>query len=175
MSTIVHEANLPGFLTYAPYVEQARLEEFQQAFEEHKDRIFSLGYYMTGSELCAEELSTRVFLKSFKQHRNPEALNIDLNLVNALRESMPIGVLTLNVKPSSDVSVRSNTKRTELEAAVMELPPTERMIFLMHDVEGYGHRRIAGTIGVTETESKQGLLQARLKVREVIARVKQNP
>jgi DNA-directed RNA polymerase specialized sigma24 family protein len=49
------------------------------------------------------------------------------------------------------------------------LPATERLVFLMHDVENYDHARIARTIGITEAESKAGLFQARLKLRELLA------
>jgi RNA polymerase sigma-70 factor, ECF subfamily len=49
------------------------------------------------------------------------------------------------------------------------LPATERMIFLMHDVEGYDHDRIARTIGLERDESVQGLHQARLRLRNLLA------
>jgi DNA-directed RNA polymerase specialized sigma24 family protein len=65
--------------------------------------------------------------------------------------------------------VRRNTRRADLERAVVQLPSTERMIFLMHDVENYDHARIARTLGISEVESKAGLFQARLKLRELLA------
>ena len=43
------------------------------------------------------------------------------------------------------------------------------MIFLLHDVEGYNHARIAKLIGLTENESQNGLHQARLRMRELLA------
>ena len=46
--------------------------------------------------------------------------------------------------------------------AVVQLPPTERMIFLMHDVENYDHARIAHILGLSEDESRYGLHQGRL-------------
>jgi len=58
-----------------------------------------------------------------------------------------------------------------LENAVAQLPATERLIFLMHDVEGYDHARISRTIGVSEIESGYGLHQARLKMRELLAKM----
>jgi RNA polymerase sigma-70 factor (ECF subfamily) len=56
-----------------------------------------------------------------------------------------------------------------MEEAVAQLPATERMIFLMHDVESYSHERIAKTMGISQEESKGGLFQARLKMREILA------
>jgi DNA-directed RNA polymerase specialized sigma24 family protein len=43
------------------------------------------------------------------------------------------------------------------------------MIFLMHDVENYSHARIARSLGLGEDESIQGLHQARLRLRRLMA------
>ena len=59
--------------------------------------------------------------------------------------------------------------RTHLERAVVQLPPTERMIFLMHDVENYDHCRIARYLELTEDQSRNALHQARLRLRELLA------
>ena len=67
-------------------------------------------------------------------------------------------------------SVRRNTLRVDLERAVVQLPPTEKMIFLMHDVESYDHARIARTLGLSDEESRLGLHQARLRMRELLAK-----
>jgi DNA-directed RNA polymerase specialized sigma24 family protein len=53
----------------------------------------------------------------------------------------------------------------------VQLPATEKMIFLMHDVESYEHDRIARLLGISEEESKLGLHQARVQIRELIARM----
>ena len=53
--------------------------------------------------------------------------------------------------------------------AVVQVPPTERLIFLMHDVEGYDHARIARLLGVNEAESQTGLHQARIRIRQLVA------
>jgi DNA-directed RNA polymerase specialized sigma24 family protein len=66
------------------------------------------------------------------------------------------------------VGLRRNTKRVELELAVVQLPPTERMIFLLHDVERYDHSRISRILGLSEQESAYGLHQARLRLRELL-------
>jgi DNA-directed RNA polymerase specialized sigma24 family protein len=58
-----------------------------------------------------------------------------------------------------------------LERAVVQLPATEKLIFLLHDVESYEHERIAKLLGITTDESKFGLHQARLRVRELVARM----
>jgi DNA-directed RNA polymerase specialized sigma24 family protein len=43
------------------------------------------------------------------------------------------------------------------------------MIFCMHDGDAYDHARIARTLGISEDESRQGLHQARLRIRELVS------
>ena len=62
-------------------------------------------------------------------------------------------------------------KRVHLELAVVQLPATEKLIYLMHDGEGYGHSRIAQALSISVLESKEGLHQARLKIRELVAKM----
>jgi DNA-directed RNA polymerase specialized sigma24 family protein len=66
-------------------------------------------------------------------------------------------------------NVRRNTLRVELERAIVQLPYTERMIFCMHDGDAYDHARIARTLGISESESRHGLHQARLRIRELVS------
>jgi RNA polymerase sigma-70 factor (ECF subfamily) len=62
-----------------------------------------------------------------------------------------------------------NVKRNDLEAALVHLPATERMVFLLRDVEGYPVDRVASTLELTPQAVNLALLRARLKLREVLA------
>ena len=59
--------------------------------------------------------------------------------------------------------------KTRLHSAIDALSEKLRPVFLMHDVEGYNHARIAKLIGLSENESRNGLHQARLRMRELLA------
>jgi DNA-directed RNA polymerase specialized sigma24 family protein len=114
---------------------------------------------------------THTFCRAFAKGDTPTAEEIDRCLISDLREYMPLGALTLDCAPCERVLwVRRNTLRVDLERAVVQLPNTERMIFLMHDVESYDHARIARTLGLTDEESRIGLHQARLRMRELLAK-----
>lgn len=60
----------------------------------------------------------------------------------------------------------------ELMELVMSLPPGFRTVFNMYAIEGYSHKEIAETLGVTETTSRtqfsraRAWLQAKIKERE---------
>jgi RNA polymerase sigma-70 factor (ECF subfamily) len=168
MAVSIQQAKL-GFAGSISWPE-ARDRAYQEAFEENRHRVYSLAFRMTDNELVAEELMINSFCRAFAVSPAPEAESLDRALVAELRELMPLGALTLECAPRAEAgALRRNTKRAELEAAVVQLPPTERMVFLLHDVERYDHARISRILGLNEQESAYGLHQARLRLRELLA------
>lgn len=59
--------------------------------------------------------------------------------------------------------------RLDLERALASLPPGARTVFVLHDVEGFEHKEIAGMLGVTDGTSKSQLHRARLRLRDLLA------
>jgi RNA polymerase sigma-70 factor (ECF subfamily) len=58
--------------------------------------------------------------------------------------------------------------RVGLERAVGELPPGYRLVFVLHDVEGYEHNEIAGMMGCSIGNSKSQLHKARMRLRDLL-------
>jgi DNA-directed RNA polymerase specialized sigma24 family protein len=169
--TSVQEAKMFGFATYMPAVLPRGVDSYSETYELNRHRVYALAFWMTDNELDAAELMTQSFCRAFAKADAPSAEEIDRGLISVLREYMPLGTLTLNCAPCEKVlSVRRNTLRVDLERAVIQLPPTEKMIFLMHDVESYDHARIGRALGISDEESRLGLHQARLRMRELLAK-----
>jgi RNA polymerase sigma-70 factor, ECF subfamily len=164
------EAKWTGVAAYLPSATEARAAAYKQVFQENRHRVYALAFWMTDNEMAAEEIMSATFCRAFATSPNPSAEIIDRALFSEVRELMPIGILSLECKPATEVAnVRGNTKRVHLERAVVQLPPTERMVFLLHDVEGYDFARMARTLTLTEDECRHGLHQARLRLRELLA------
>lgn len=164
--------NFSSFAEYFPAVAAVERSTFQTVYDENRHRVYALSFWMTDNEITAEELMTYAFRRAFATSNHPSAETIDVALVEELRELMPIGTLTLECAACDKVeNVRRNTLRVHLERAVVQLPATEKMIFLLHDVEGYSHARIARYLDLTEEECQRGLHQARLRIRELLARM----
>jgi len=145
---------------------------YREIYEENCHRIYSLSFWMTDNELVAEQLLNNTFLRAFAGSNKPKAENIDRAFIAEMREMFAIGSLTLSSAVDTQISsVRSNMKRIHLERAVVQLPATEKLIFLYHDVEGFDHDQIGRLIGVTKEESMSGLHQARLRLRELVSRM----
>jgi RNA polymerase sigma-70 factor, ECF subfamily len=170
MASMTRQEKITNYATFVPTVVPVRPEVYEAVYQQNRHRIYALAFWMTDNELSAEELMRNVFLRAFASNAEPTAEMLDRALITEVRELMPLGVLTLDEGICTEApSIRRNILRTQLERAVVQLPATERMIFLMHDVESYSHERIARTIGVTEDESLQGVHQARLRLRNLLA------
>jgi RNA polymerase sigma-70 factor (ECF subfamily) len=59
--------------------------------------------------------------------------------------------------------------RTRLHEEIDRLPEGYRMVFLLHDVEGYTHEEIGAMLGVQSGTSKAQLFRARARLRERLA------
>ena len=170
MASSIEQAKITGFAAILPETAPARLETYQEVYEQNCHRLYSLAFWMTDNEIAAEELMSNVFYRAFASSSQPTPEALDRALITEVRELMPLGALTLQCQTCEQVlGARRNVKRIHLERALVQLPATERLIFLLHDVESYDHARIARTLGLSEEESQYGLHQARLRVRNLVA------
>ena len=173
MANSYQDAKITGFAAYLPKAAAGEIEKYQSAYEQNRHRVYSFAFWMTDSELAAEELLGATFGRVFASTDSPTTEMVDRALLTEIRELMPIGTLTLESETVTDVSeIRKNTKRIFLERAIVQVPATERLLFVMHDGEGYSHERMSKMLGITEEESKLGLHQARLRIRELVADMK---
>ena len=164
------QSAINSLATYFPATESQT--RYSEIYEDHCHRIYSLAFWMTDNELTAEQLSANAFLRAFAMAEQPTCDQIDRAFITEVRESTLIGTLTLHCAISPETrTIYGNIKRIHLERAVVQLPATEKLIFLMHDVEGYQHSRVARLLGLTEEESRLGLHQARVQIRALIAQM----
>ena len=57
--------------------------------------------------------------------------------------------------------------------AISELPDGYRVIFILHEVDGYQHREIAELLGCSVGTSKSQLHKAKLRIRELLTSISQ--
>jgi len=67
-----------------------------------------------------------------------------------------------------DPALAGAIDRLALERAVGELPAGYRLIFVLHDIEGYEHNEIASMLDCSIGNSKSQLHKARLKLRDAV-------
>lgn len=155
---------------------------FERLYSAHVDRVYSLCARMCGDRTAAEELTQDVFVRawekltlfrgesSFATWLHRLAVNVVLNARKGdgrRRSRIDESVEDLEMLPHATDHVG---ERMDLQAAIAELPPGARRVFVLHDVQGYKHEDIAELLGVTSGGSKAQLHRARMLLREKLTR-----
>lgn len=139
-------------------------------YETHKHRAYAIAYYMVGNEIEADKVTQGAFLRAFRQAEEPDGHCVDCSLVSELRERMALDEQTPPAQPEPNLNIAGrNVKRTEMEEALRELPPNERVVFLLRDVEGYDADRVAGLLDLPRQQVERTLLSARIRMRAALA------
>ena len=176
----------------ADLIERAKLgdaEAFQGLYDKHKRRVYSLCLRMTANTAEAEDLAQEAFLQLYRKiatFRGESAfstwlhrLSVNVVLMHLRKKSLPVVSLeetTQGTEEDSpkkdfgaeDLALAGSIDRMQLQRAVDSLPPGYRMIFVLHDVEGYEHNEIAKIAGCSIGNSKSQLHKARMKLRDLL-------
>jgi len=151
-------------------------------YDAHVDRVFRLVYRMAGDLDRAQDYTQETFIRAFSRletFRGDAALStwlgsiaisVTLNGLRkvrrrnerevALNDMVPVGRTMRDAEPDL---------KTRLAQAIESLPEGYRVVFVMHDVEGYTHEEIATSLGVHTGTSKAQLFRARARLREALA------
>ncbi len=140
----------------------------RDVFESHRHRVFAVGYYMTANEVEAETILTETFVQAFAKQKEPDAGGVDRALLHELEQRFSLEPAE-PATPDADLTLARATRRTDMEEALRVLPPAERLVFLLKDVEGYPIARIAGLLGRSEREVQATLFSARIRIRNALA------
>lgn len=143
-------------------------------YDSHRHRTFSLAYYMTGNEIEAERILTQTFVRAFESAPEPTGQEVDLALLTELRKrvsldlDIPLYTSLLETGTQFSRQVGRNVRRTDLEEGLAELPPMERLLFLLRDVEGYAPAAIAELLRMPESYVNRGVCTARIRLRRLL-------
>lgn len=69
---------------------------------------------------------------------------------------------------SVDADVLSSLSANDIMLAVQQLPPSYRIVFVLHVVEGFKHEEIAEQLGITVGTTKSNLFKAKAQLREML-------
>ena len=164
-------------------------QAFAQLYTVHKRRIYSLCLRMLGNVAEAEDLTQEAFLQLHRKiatFRGDSAfstwlhrLTVNVVLMQLRKKGLSLVSLDEAMEPapeegpgrsfgSPDLVLTGAIDRLALERAVAELPAGYRLIFILHDVEGFEHNEIASMLDCSIGNSKSQLHKARLKLRDTL-------
>ncbi|MGH7620489.1 MAG: RNA polymerase sigma factor [Gemmatimonadaceae bacterium] len=151
-------------------------------YDAHVDRVYRLMFRMAGEADLASDFTRETFIRAFErlgQYRGDSSLGTWLHTIavsvalNGLRKVKRIHARTQPIEDSPALAVQpvglTGDLKAKLHAAVGALSEKLRPVFVMHDVEGYTHEEIAGTLGIPVGTSKARLFDARAKLRLALA------
>ena len=158
---------------------------FEQIYRRHFRRVFALCLRMLGDPVLAEDLTQDVFINLFNKigsFRGESQFTTWLHRMTVNQVLMYFRKRSTRSELVTDegetpVQIVRGTEnpdrmpvidRISLERAIAQLPTGYRTIFVLHDVEGYGHDEIARMLEISEGTSKSQLHKARLKLRGLI-------
>jgi RNA polymerase sigma-70 factor (ECF subfamily) len=174
------------------------LAAFEALVSRHEQRIYGLARRLTGSEEDAQDVTQQTFLSAmrkldgfreaaaFSTWLSTIAVNAALKVVRK-RRGLPSTSLDAAVEPDHDghiphpdyiadwrdtpdrLAQQAETSRL-LDAAIAQLDPGQRAVFLLRDVEDLSIRETAKALRLSEANVKVRLLRARLQLRERLTR-----
>src|SRR5271167_1112696 len=98
MSTL-QEANSFVFAGNVPAARRRSAGTCSDVYEQNRQRIYALAFWITDNELAAEELMINTFCCSFAKSEAPTPEEIDCAFIAEARQCMPLAGLTLECAP----------------------------------------------------------------------------
>jgi RNA polymerase sigma-70 factor (ECF subfamily) len=171
--------------------QQGDAAAFEVLYRLHNRRVFALCLRMSVDRSEAEDLTQETFLTIFRKiqsfrgesafstwvhrvtvntvlmrFRKKNIASDSLDEANDWDENGSKATVQLGER---DLRLSGTIDRVNLERAIAQLAPGCRMMFLLHDVEGYRHEEIAAIAGCTVGNSKSQLHKARVRLRELLS------
>ena len=153
----------------------------RQLWLRHSPHIDAVVRRLCGDSDVAADIAQEVWIQIFRAlpgYRGESqfgtwAHRIAVNrTLNALRKVKRIAKIETEIEDDS-ATVETDSDRTflaeSIEQAMEKLSPGARMVFVLHDIEGYTHDEIGQELGITSGGSKSQLFKARAKLRRLLA------
>jgi RNA polymerase sigma-70 factor (ECF subfamily) len=156
-------------------------EAYERLYRAHVGRVHSLCLRMARDRGQAEELTQDVFVRAWEkleQYRGDSSFSTWLHrlavnfVVGEFRKRSRWREIFASSSQSSPppeaLSTSPPTVDLELDRAIAGLPERARLVFVLHDIEGYKHSEIASLMGSAVGTSKAHLHRARQLLREAL-------
>lgn len=161
------------------------MEKFEEIYGLHHKRVYSICFRMLQNTADAEDLTQQVFIQLFRKlhtfrgessfttwlHRltvNQVLMHFRRRVVKIEKTtedgSTPVRIVTGTENPGRMAVI----DRIALNQAIAQLPLGYRIVFILHDVEGFEHDQIGKMLGCAVGTSKSQLHKARQRLRQLL-------
>jgi len=172
-------------------------EAFAELYERHRERVFRIAYRFVHNQADALDLCQEVFVKAYEslasfrgQARFSTWLTriasntcVDYIRQASVRRAGELDEQTMDTDlrnpgahstPEPGARMERAEMRVALEAAVAQLSPDHRQVFLLHAAEGLKYEEIAEAVGCPIGTVMSRLHYARKRLRSLLAWLKKD-
>ncbi len=146
-------------------------------YDRYKKAMYTLAYRITGSFEDANDVLQDAFVKVFRSlpsFRGEATLGawIKTIVIRTAYGQLRKRKMHFDELDRAQAHV-STTEHNSLDAeyieqAILALPEGYRTVFVLIEIEGYGHKEVAQILGISEGTSKSQLFHAKRRLREVL-------
>jgi RNA polymerase sigma-70 factor (ECF subfamily) len=165
------------------------LEAFEKVYRLYHQRVYSACLRMVRNGSQAEDLTQEVFIQIFRKihtfrgdssfstwlHRltvNQVLMHFRKPVVRCERTTEDEFFPNPIMKGTENPGRMALVDRIALNEAIDQLAPGYRIVFILHDIEGYEHEEIAQMLGFAVGTSKSQLHKARMRLRSLLTKRK---
>ena len=184
MATMVVETGSPGAAgDVVRRAQEGDVAAFEQLYRQNLDRVYAVCLRIAGDTVKAEELTQDVFVRAWEKLGSFEGKSAFSTWLHRLAVNVCLGerrsegIRVGKVFTTDELEIYESPSRRpdpgqaiDLERAIATLPPGARMVFVLHDVEGFKHEEIARMHGSAVGTCKAQLHRARKLLREALNR-----
>lgn len=187
----ISDASGSSDLILAQSAAKGDMKAFEEIYNRHHRRVYSLCLRMLQNTAEAEDLTQEVFIQLYRKigsFRGDSAFTTWLHRLTVNQVLMHFRKRTVKFEKTTEegetpVQIVPGTENSgkmpivdkiALENAIAQLPTGYKNVFVLHDVEGYEHEEVAKILGCSVGTSKSQLHKARLKMRKLLQK-KSNP
>lgn len=171
--------------------QQGNLDAFNELVLAYQDRVYNLAYRILGDPAAAEDVTQEAFIAAYRtlntfrggsflswllrtaanrcydelrrQKRRP---TVSWEAFGELDEEA--NPFLVNGGPTPEEAAQQAELSDFLQAAIQTLPPDQRVVLVLSDVEGMDYEQIARTMGVPLGTVKSRLARARARLRALL-------
>ncbi len=175
-------------------------EAFDQLVIRHKDRVFTMCYWFVGDHAEAGDCAQETFIKAYRslmRFRSESAFSTWLYRIavntckNRLKSSQyrkkkktlsldtphndhdcPVGEGICDTCPSPLDELENKGRRTLIQQAIETLPPEQKSVVVLRDIEGLSYDEIVEITGYGLGTVKSRLARARQVLRDILRSVR---
>jgi len=165
-------------------VTQGNEHAFRQLYDRYRNKIYSLGMHLTRSEILSEEIVQDVFMKVWEkrdQLREINYLNAWLRTVarnacsnylrNLAMEKLVMkryAVQHNSETPSPENDVAAKEYEQIIEAAIRQLPPQQKKVYLLSRQDSKKQEEIANELNISIYTVKEYMKLAQRSIRQYL-------